>query len=92
MSEERQFPVIASTSREERANRVRLDCPASVPWSLLAPHAAQAMRNHSQTLERLAERGGLSPCEMVAVIHDRRWEPMSDDDAVAALRKELQRG
>jgi hypothetical protein len=46
----------------------------SIPLSLIAPHEQQADRNHSQTLRRLAERGGLSPCEAVAVIRDRPWK------------------
>ena len=46
---------------------------AFVPWSLVEPHQAQAMKNHRQTLERLAERGGLSWPELVAVISDRDY-------------------
>lgn len=41
---------------------------ASIPWSLIAPHEGQALANHQQTLERLAERGGLSACEALLVI------------------------
>lgn len=40
----------------------------SIPWSLIAPHEAQAQSNHDQSLERLAERGGLDPWEALAVI------------------------
>lgn len=36
-------------------------------------HREQAMNNHSQTLERLAERGGLSPKELWCVVHDKRY-------------------
>jgi hypothetical protein len=43
----------------------------AIPWSLIEPHERQAERNQSQTLKRLAERGGLSPCEAVAVIEGR---------------------
>lgn len=40
-----------------------------IPWSLIAPHEAQAVKNHGgQTLQRLAERGGLSPCEALCAI------------------------
>ncbi|WP_211099537.1 hypothetical protein [Azospirillum agricola] len=49
--------------------------PASVPWSLLAPHEAQA------------ERGGLSPAEMVAVLEDRPWRHMDPAAAVARLHE-----
>jgi hypothetical protein len=52
------------------------DCPASVPWDLVAPHAAQAQRNHGQSLETLARRGGLAPDELFAVMHDQPWQRM----------------
>ena len=45
----------------------------SISWSLIAPHEAQAQKNHSQSLERLAERGGLSPAEAVCVLRDEPW-------------------
>lgn len=49
----------------------------SIPWELIAPHEQQALRNHSQSLEKLTSRGGLSPCEAVAVLEDAdyrtRW-------------------
>lgn len=32
----------------------------SIPWDAISPHEEQAMKNHSQTLERLHSRGGLS--------------------------------
>lgn len=47
------------------------NCPASVPFELL--HESQAKANHSQTLQRLAERGGLYPSEMIAVIAKRPY-------------------
>jgi hypothetical protein len=52
-----------------------------IPWAVIAPHEAQAQRNHSQTLARLAERGGLSPCEAVAVLEDRNWRQMPQHEA-----------
>jgi hypothetical protein len=42
----------------------------TVPWSLVEPHRAQAIKNHYQTLERLAQRGGLSWLELEAIIND----------------------
>lgn len=60
---------------------------AWVPWRLLLPHDKQAMANHSgQNLEKLASRGGLSTCEAVAVIEDRRWHKMDPVVARAELR------
>ena len=40
-----------------------------VPWEVMAPHASQCQRNHSQSLERLAERGGLEGSEAWAVVN-----------------------
>ena len=56
----------------------------SIPWRLLAPHHDQAQKNHGQTLEQLAARGGLSPAEALAVIESRRWRP-GDREAMAKL-------
>lgn len=50
--------------------------PVCIPWDMLTPHAAQAQTNHSQTLARLAERGGLSVSEAIAVLQDRRHRSM----------------
>lgn len=47
------------------------DCPKSVPFGLL--NESQAQKNHYQTLQRLAERGGLYPIEMIAVIAKRAF-------------------
>ena len=48
---------------------------AHINWWALTPHEAQAIRNHSQTLERLAERGGL------AVLEDRPYIKMDEKEA-----------
>lgn len=45
----------------------------SIPWALIAPFDAQARRNHSQSLERLAERGGLCSSEIWCVVHGMHW-------------------
>lgn len=47
--------------------------------------AAQADRNHGQTLQRLAERGGLVPSEAMAIIERRRWRDVKTPDAMAYL-------
>ena len=38
----------------------------------------QADRNHGQTLRGLAGRGGLSWCEALAVLTDRKWKQEPD--------------
>lgn len=42
----------------------------AIPWAIITPHDRQAQANHSQTLKRLAERGGLSVVEAVVVLLD----------------------
>jgi hypothetical protein len=64
---ERLFPLIYS-GRAEEPLRARLP---SVPWGFIAPHEEQARRNHDQTLETLAARGGLGPAEALAVVEGR---------------------
>ncbi len=72
------FPVLWQGDRSRVARLRELGCPKSVPWEFVARHHEWCLRNHDQTPERLAERGGLSPCEMVAVVEHRRWRPMPD--------------
>lgn len=45
----------------------------SIPWRMILSHENQAKRNHDQTFEELARRGGLSPAEALAVLDDLRW-------------------
>ncbi len=48
-----------------------------IPYNIIAPHEAQAMRNHGgQTLRCLAERGGLDWTEILAVLKDKTWKEM----------------
>ena len=58
---------------------------AVIPWRLIAPHEPQAIRNHNQSLARLASRGGLSWCEAAAVLEDRPWRPMPDETAFVCV-------
>ncbi len=51
--------------------------PKSIPWSFVEPHEKQAQSNHAQTLARLAERGGLSWKELLAVTQDKRYSEIS---------------
>jgi len=46
---------------------------SEVPFAMLVPHEAQAMRNHGQTLERLAQRGGLGTSEALDILEGRGW-------------------
>lgn len=46
---------------------------SEIPFAMIAPHEAQAKRNHGQSLERLAQRGGLAVSEAIDIIEGRRW-------------------
>jgi hypothetical protein len=49
-------------------------CPSSIPWDAIAPYEGHALENHQQSLERLAQRGGLDPIEAYMVMTGRRWK------------------
>lgn len=59
--------------------------PRSVPWSFVEKFRQQALVNHDQTLERLAERGGLSPEEMYLAAHGRKLFPYCAVDEQTAI-------
>ena len=80
---EDRFPIMKPRERKERV----LCQPTEIPWAMIEPHDKQAHRNHSQSLSVLASRGGLSPCEAVAVLEDRRWTPMDQGSAIERLRQ-----
>lgn len=72
---ERRFPVILpwfSLRTGRVPSEERETWPRSVPWSFVEVFREQAERNHGQTLERLAERGGLAPDEMWHAAHGHR--------------------
>lgn len=65
---ERTFPVLWQGSREHKATLARLECHRVVPWEFVSERAAECMRFHGQSPERLAERGGLAPEEILVVL------------------------
>lgn len=83
------FPIMGPTRLQEQRALEQSGAPIlkAIPWSMLEPHEKQALKNHDQTLLRLAERGGLSACEAVAVLEDRPWRNMSDVDASRRLHE-----
>lgn len=67
------FPILGSQGQ-------RID------YQLVADHGQQAQSNHYQTVKRLKERGGLSWCELYAVLHNRKYEKIDVNDAMIACR------
>lgn len=70
------FPVLIGGPSDPR-------CPKFIRWNSLNEEWAQ--RNHDQSLKRLAERGGLSPCEALANIERRPWHRMNWELALAKI-------
>lgn len=68
-----------------------VDPPRSVPWGMLAPHEDRAKGNHcGQSLDRLAERGGLGVDEMLWILDDLPLKGMRYETETAAV-EELKR-
>lgn len=86
------FPVHGSLGRLWEKHP---DCPRSVPWEKIAPYEKQACGNHSQTLQRLAERGGLSPGEIRCAVEEkglfrgRKWDEAQQAEDVTWLKQWL---
>ncbi|MBG8552367.1 hypothetical protein [Hymenobacter guriensis] len=61
----------------------------SIPMEVLRPFEKQAYRNHDQTLERLNQRGGLTPKETLAIIRGCSFYRLNvtEDQAEAELSK-----
>ena len=76
MKNPKRFPVLWPPGRKVEAALREAGCPHYVPWNLVAAHEDQAITNHGQTVQRLAERGGMSPLELVAVLTDRCWSKL----------------
>lgn len=85
------FPILFNYRVKDEIEEVRAALGVSIvialPWPMLAPHEQQAQRNHSQSLERLAQRGGLACCEAVAVLEDRPHRSMRAPAAHARLKQ-----
>ena len=61
----------------------------AIPWALLSAHEEQAQHNHSQTLNRLAERGGLGSSAAWAIINDRPWQRWNELSCERALMRRV---
>ena len=65
---DKEFPILKSNGE-------------TIPWESIASHEEQALRNHGQSLEKLASRGGLSWCEALAVLRDSKFIAMPEEEA-----------
>jgi hypothetical protein len=62
---------------------------SEIPFAMIEPHEAQAQRNHYQSLNRLAERDGLSASEALAILEDRPWRKLGtkEEDAFDLINR-----
>lgn len=60
------FPILFGDQRS-----IWPDLPDSIPSELIEAHERQAYANHGQAIDTLAQRGGLSPYELLAVLLDQ---------------------
>lgn len=83
----RDFPILQPQidRQQQELKASGVDPVFWVPWELIAAHAKQCERNHGQTPQQLARRGGLSASEAVAVIEDRVWTAMPIGEANSQL-------
>jgi hypothetical protein len=83
----RLFPIMSPWNLKARAEQEAgvVAIVLNIPWSLIASHEHQAMRNHGQSLEVIARRGGLIADEACAVLEDRPWRRMPRADANGRL-------
>lgn len=64
---------------------------SAIPMKMLLPYEAQAIRNHGQTLHRLASRGGMCPPEILDVMDGRKWgssKACDENDVLLSKRVE----
>ncbi len=85
---ERMFPIMSDSTVASNGFQM-----TSVPFRIVDAHRAQCRFNHGgQTPDRLAERGGLSPRELLAVLTDSPWKevrPLSIPEMVARLKEAI---
>lgn len=82
----RMFPVLLAwdDKRGSAFNALESGCSflvVGVPWELLDACTVRIRANHGQSIERLAERGGLDPAELCAILEDRNYAPMPFEKA-----------
>lgn len=75
---ENKFPILGSKPKEY------------IPLDIVKLHEKQAIINHSQTLERLAERGGLGWVELLYVLKDERYDYKAQISEAEARLKVLE--
>lgn len=83
------FPILIQGREAQNTFKAHPEWPRQIPWRIVEPHEARAKKNHDQTLTRLAERGGLAPQELLALLNDVCWSEFMDWPTTEAMEKLL---
>lgn len=53
-----------------------------IPWTMIEGEASerQAMENHSQSLDELRARAGISACEAIAILSNLPWSDLGGEE------------
>jgi len=78
----KRFPVLLGEQRW-----IWSGMPDSIPWEAISTHESQARANHGQSLEVLAQRGGLSPYELLAVLLDQPFWRCNLPEPATVIRR-----
>jgi hypothetical protein len=78
----RRFPVLLGDQRS-----IWPTVPDSIPWDAVSAHEPQARANHGRSLELLAQQGGLSPYELLAVLMDQPFWRCNLPEPATVIRK-----
>jgi hypothetical protein len=68
------FPILP-------ANPLAGDPQESLPWHVLEPHDFEAYRQQGAVFVTLALRGGLTWCELFAIVNRTPYRPMPEAEA-----------
>ena len=82
------FPILYRGAAARIERNANPHWPVDVPWGLVAPSAARARAWYGSSLERLADHGGLTAAEILALINGddiNANAAMSLSEAVTAL-------
>lgn len=77
------FPIMRARSNPRQGQI------SFIPWAVVASHEVQAVKNHGETLQTLARYGGVSCCELVAILEDRPYRKIDNNRAETRIKRLL---
>jgi hypothetical protein len=78
----KRFPLLLGDPAVDMAGRA-----CSILWEAICAHEHQARANHGQSLDALAQRGRLSPYELLAVLFDQPFWRGSFPEPATVIKK-----